>query len=79
MIWIDNKGHVIIKSNYACQTTEDILDKQKAIIHLLQTQNSDCFDEMTSYNALALLEDMLFAPEQIKAKEEFKEALETVK
>lgn len=65
MIWLDDEGHIVMRSTYKHQGVENIIGYQKTIIHLLQTQNQDCVNEDTTYNALAILEDMLFVENQV--------------
>ncbi|MBP7397862.1 MAG: hypothetical protein KA933_12980 [Flavobacterium sp.] len=76
MIWLDNEGHIVMRSNYNYQSAENIIDYQKAIIHLLQSQNKDSVNEETTYNALELLETMLFEPSQLNIENAMKEKIQ---
>jgi hypothetical protein len=69
MIWLDDEGHIVIRSAYNSQSLENIIEYQKALIHLLQTQDKNLVNQDTTYSALSLLEDMLFVPEQINIKD----------
>lgn len=75
MIWLDNNGHIVMRSNSNYKSADDIVDYQKAIIHLLQTQNKECTDENTTYNALDLLEMMLFEPSQLNIENSMNEKI----
>ena len=75
MIWLDNEGHIVMRSNYNNQSAEDIIDYQKAIIHLLRSQDKDFVNQETTYNALELLEAMLFEPSQLNIEGDIKEQL----
>lgn len=75
MIWLDDNGHIIMQSNYNYKSADDIVNYQKSIIHLLQTQNSDCANEDTTYNALDLLENLLFEPNQVNVEALMKERI----
>lgn len=75
MIWLDDNGHIVMRSNYKHKSSEDIVNYQKSIIHLLQTQNSDCFNEDTTYNALDLLENLLFEPSQVNVEDLIKKEI----
>lgn len=76
MIWLDDKGHIVMRSNYNYKSAEDIVNYQKSIIHLLQTQNHDCVNEETTYNALDLLENLLFEPAQVNVEELLKKEIQ---
>lgn len=68
MIWLDDNGHILVKTQESRQTVERILEYQKSLLYLIQTQNKDFFDEEIHYNACELLNNLLPSQEQATKK-----------
>jgi hypothetical protein len=83
MIWLDDEGHIVMRSNANYQCADTIVDYQKSLIYLIQCQTADTFNQDIHYSALDLLENILFEPQQITLNEPLQkmatEAVERIK
>lgn len=78
MIYINDQGKIVMQSNESRQDLERIMDYQKALLHLIQNQNKECFDEYNNWVACELLSNLLFDESQCspnKIKTTLKEAM----
>jgi len=60
MIYVNKQGNIVINSNESHQGIERILEYQKALLHLIQNQNQDFFDQEMHWVACELLSNLLF-------------------
>lgn len=68
MIWLDDDGHIVIRTELTKNDMEQVIEMRKSITFLLQTQDKDFYDREQSYNAFELLSYLEFQPDQICLK-----------
>ncbi len=60
MIYVNKQGNIVINSNESHEGIERILEYQKALLHLIQNQHQDFFDQEMHWVACELLSNLLF-------------------
>ena len=65
MIWLDEDGHIVIKTNLTTKELDQIIDMKNSITFLIKTQDKDFHNSDINYNAFELLSYLEFEANQI--------------
>ena len=65
MIWLDDNGTIVIKTDIDKNNVDTIIEMKKSVLNLLNTQMPDFIDREENYWAFELVKLLEPEPEQI--------------
>lgn len=69
MIWLDDNGNIVIKTEITKNNVDTIVEMKKSVLNLLNTQMPDFIDREENYWAFELVKLLEPEPEQICLKQ----------
>jgi hypothetical protein len=69
MIWLDDNGNIVIKTDITKKNVNEIVEMKKSVLNLLNTQMPDFIDRDENYWAFELIKLLEPEPEQICLKQ----------
>lgn len=65
MIWLDDNGNIVIRTDITKNNVNEIVEMKKSVLNLLNTQMTDFIDRDENYWAFELVKLLEPEPEQI--------------
>ena len=65
MIWLDDNGNIVIRTDITKKNVNEIVEMKKSVLNLLNTQMPDFIDRDENYWAFELVKLLEPEPEQI--------------